>query len=557
MFRGLSEQLLERLASQLHEVSVPAGAWIMRQGESGDGMFIVTSGRVEVVDEGPPEVLLRPLRRGDIFGELALLGLGTRSASARARRDSELFKLARVDFESLIERAPAFAVGLVRAMGAQLAESRSRVAVHGLPRTLAVVGLDRAARSNEVAERLTEALARHGSVAVLREGSLSAIDQAVRDAERVVLRGGNEPGEAWTDLCLREGDLVLAVSSTGRPDSRWAAEAHVLRGCELLVLGAPLADGVHEMIQPREVQAIAEVSRLGDTLEATARRLAGQSLGVVLSGGGARAFAHVGVLDELRRAGVRFDRIAGTSLGALLAAAAACGFPPSEMYEQLERYFVKVNPSNDWALPVYSLIRGSKTRRLVHEGFSGRKIEELDRRFFCVSCDLVAREVVVHRAGPVADAVYSSLAIPGVFPPVATADGRLLVDGGVLDNLPVATMASRAEGPVIAVDVTGRPGRQDLVQGSRFARFARPVRRALTGSEAEIPRLGETLVRAVTVGSIDTAAAARKHAEVVITPAVEGVGLMDWKALARMQELGRAAARAALAGPEMANLLGI
>jgi NTE family protein len=140
---------------------------------------------------------------------------------------------------------------------------------------------------------------------------------------------------------------------------------------------------------------------------------------------------------------------------------------------------------------------------------------------------------------------------------VATADGRLLVDGGVLDNLPVETMASRGEGPVIAVDVTGRAGRRDLVQGARFARLARPLRRALTGSEVEIPRLGETLVRAVTVGSIDTAAAARKHADVVITPAVEGVGLMDWKALARMQELGRAAARAALAGPEMANLLGI
>jgi predicted acylesterase/phospholipase RssA len=105
-----------------------------------------------------------------------------------------------------------------------------------------------------------------------------------------------------------------------------------------------------------------------------------------------------------------------------------------------------------------------------------------------VSCDLIAREAVLHRTGTVVDAVYPSLAIPGVFPPVATPDGRLLVDGGVLDNLPVATMARTGEGPVIAVDVTGRKGQFKRAQRPGLARLGRPVRRALTGSEAEIPR---------------------------------------------------------------------
>ena len=100
----------------------------------------------------------------------------------------------------------------------------------------------------------------------------------------------------------------------------------------------------------------------------------------------------------------------------------------------------------------------SRLRRLLHDALGDRRIEQLPMRFFCLSCDLIAREAVLHRTGPVADAVYASAAIPGVFPPVATTDGRLLVDGGVLDNLPVATMARTGEGPVIAVDVTGRMG---------------------------------------------------------------------------------------------------
>jgi predicted acylesterase/phospholipase RssA len=134
-----------------------------------------------------------------------------------------------------------------------------------------------------------------------------------------------------------------------------------------------------------------------------------------------------------------------------------------------------------------------------------------------------------------------------VFPPVATDDGRLLVDGGVLDNLPVETMARTGEGPVIAVDVTGRTSQLPRAPRPGIGRLGRPLRRALTGGETAIPRLGETIVRTLTVGSVDTVAAARLHADLVISPRVEGVGLLEWKALDRVRELGRQAAREALA----------
>jgi predicted acylesterase/phospholipase RssA len=261
-------------------------------------------------------------------------------------------------------------------------------------------------------------------------------------------------------------------------------------------------------------------------------------------------------VEELREAGLQFDRVAGVSLGSLIAAMMAAGFSTGETYEVFQHGFVDTNPSNDFVPPVYSLIRGAKTRRLLHEVFGTRRIEELPLRFFCMSCDLVAREAVSHRTGPVADAVYSSLAIPGVFPPVAS-DGRLLVDGGVLDNLPVAAMARTGEGPVIAVDATGRTGTLERRQRPAGARLGRLVRRILTGSEAEIPRLRETILRTMTVGSIDTVAAARLHSDLVITPHVEQIGLMDWKALPRVVELGRRAAREALqANPELLSRLG-
>jgi predicted acylesterase/phospholipase RssA/CRP-like cAMP-binding protein len=542
---GLSDELLERLASQVEEVHVSAGEWIFHEGDEADGVFIVRSGRVEVLDEGPPETIIRILRRGDVVGELALLREGTRSASVRARRDAELLALGRAPFEALIQEAPSFALGLTRTMGAQLAASRMAMAVATLPHTIAVVGLDELAPAADVAERLADALGAHGSVARLSDGELSNIDQAERNVDRVVLRCGNSPGSDWTELCVREAHVIVAVS-TGSPAREWRERATALQGCELLILGAAVAEEVLDALQPRQVQVVLDRADDSGAIEALGRRLAGRSLGLVLSGGGARALAHLGVLAELREAGLRFDRVAGVSLGSLVAAATAAGFTTEHMQEVFERGTVKSNPTNDFAPPAYSLLRGSKARRLLYEAYGARRIEELPLRFFCVSCDLVGREAVVHRVGSLVDAVYPSMAIPGVFPPVATEDGRLLVDGGVLDNLPVGTMARTGEGPIIAVDVTGhmgnfkRPGRPGL------ERMRRSTRRVLTGHEAQIPHLGETIVRTVTVGSIDTVAAARLHADLVITPDVDGIGLLDWKAFPRVVEIGRRAAHQAL-----------
>jgi NTE family protein len=549
---NLNDRQRARLVAQGREVTVAPGRWLMRQGQEADTMYLIRSGRLEVVHEGPPETVIRTMRRGDVVGELALLHPGCRTASVRARRETVLLELSRRQFEALIEDEPSFALALARAVGAQLAVSHAPLSTAPTPRTIAVVRLDAAAPGPHAVREFADGLAAAGGLITLepRRGYtqadlLTAIDRAEQDGERVLLlTGEGAETQAWNELCLREAEVVLALTS-GVPDRRWLGRDARLHGCELLAAGAMVSEEAVSALQPRELQVVSDPGRLSASLQATARRLSGRAVGVVLSGGGVRAAAHMGVLEELLAAGLQIDRIGGVSSGAAIAAGIAAGWKIDDLYQMLHESLVSRKAAADYAVPAYALLRGQRARQVLQALAGSVRVEELPIRYFSVSCDLVSREPVVHRRGLLVDAVYASLAIPGILPPVATEDGRLLVDGGVLDNLPVETMAGTGEGPVIASDVTSQPAA--LRSRERRPRTARSwLRRGLTGSAATLPKLSETILRTVTVGSADTIAAVRRHADLVIAPEVAGVGMMDWKRFDEMRELGRLAARRVL-----------
>jgi hypothetical protein len=190
-------------------------------------------------------------------------------------------------------------------------------------------------------------------------------------------------------------------------------------GADLVLTGAPASREQRQhweaALQPRSTHVV----RSGDTtgLRPLAARLAGRSIGLVVGGGGARAFAAIGVLEGLEAAGVVVDRFAGTSVGACIAGLAAAGLDAAAVDANLYENFVRKNPINDYTLPTKGLVRGRRTSTLMTQGMQGLVIEELPHEFRCVSVDLVNRRKVVHRSGPLAEAVLCSLRLPGLYPP--------------------------------------------------------------------------------------------------------------------------------------------
>jgi predicted acylesterase/phospholipase RssA len=270
---------------------------------------------------------------------------------------------------------------------------------------------------------------------------------------------------------------------------------------------------------------------LASGLRALTDRLAGASLGLALGGGGARAFAHVGLLRELADSGLHVDRVSGSSIGAVIAALHATGLDGADLEEVCYAEWVRRQPFSDWRLPAQSLAKGRRVRAAMVRVFGADAVfEGLPHQLHMVSTDLVSRTRQVHRRGGLVSAVEASVRLPVLFAPIPDDSGRLLVDGGVLDNLPVDLLTERDEGPVVAVNIAMGGG------GGGQARTGAP----------RVPALGETLLRTMMIGSGGAVAAARAQGAWVVTPPTLGVGLLEFHQLDRMVQAGRAAARALL-----------
>ncbi len=523
IFAGLSQETLNALEGSASRRRILAGETLFRQGEAADEMFVVARGRLQVVIDGQDgETVLNELGPGAAVGELALLTGASRSASVHAIRDSELIVLPGSSFARQLTRDPALAAGIARMLASQL-QTRGGLPLQESPPTLFVVrGLGTDVPVVAFAGSLAAALEAFGSIVTLSGGTAEDIEAAEARYARVVLLDDGRD-QAWSQTCGRQADRTLLVAIAGSVVAGPQPEA------ELVLLGPFAGEDLRRLLDtvgPRAYHRLASTELSDPGIGRLARRLVRRSLGVVLSGGGARGFAHIGVLEVLEAEGITVDRYGGCSMGALIAAMAAAGWSPAMIRDRCHEELVRRSPFNDYTVPRFALIRSRKAQRMLDRMFGEMTIEELARPLFTVSADLLSSRIVVHRRGSVLEAVGASMSIPGLAAPISRG-GRLLVDGGVLNNLPVDAMVETGEGPVLAVDV---------------------IRRVTHAGEGEpaVPSIMETLSRATVLGSVERAEANRSLATMVVTPDVQDVPLRDFRALDRAIEAGRRAAAVAL-----------
>lgn len=510
-------------------VELQAGDWLFHAGDEGDAMYIVVQGRLEV---HIGERVVAQLGPGDIVGELALLTGQPRSASLRARRDSRLLELDKDRFDEVALLEPKVPLAVARTLARRLQRVEAPALETDPARVLAIVGAEGQVPLAAVSASLVSALGVH--LRTIDPGRIDAegLERAEEQFDRVVLTASDEDLE-WRDFCVRVADRVIVVARPDHPPTR--SVIGLPRGTDLVMAGTPPRSVVtawYDALDPVSMHVLDPAQTVDDSLRALAARLLGRSVGLVLSGGGARAMCHLGVIEVLQEAKIHVDRIAGTSAGALLGALYATGYDANELDAVIYEEFVRHNPHGDYTFPRYSLTRGQKTQAGLIRHFGDVVIEELPREFRCASVDLLRRELIIHRRGSIVDAVMASLRLPGLYSPYRI--GNVLhVDGGVMDNVPVDALAGVPEGIIVAVAVNLGATSPD--------------------NAPEMPGIRDTMMRAMLVSSHQSAEQSLARADVVIRPQADAVGLLEWHQIDVVREAGREAALAAL--PKIKQLL--
>jgi NTE family protein len=536
---------LSAFGAGLQRKFLPGGQILFRENEIADSLYIVLSGCLGVVVRGSNghDILVARVAAGETVGEMGLLGGGVRSATVEALRDTELLKLDKGSYEDLLLRDPKSIHALISLLARRLRETTRPNNGTTLPiRTVAVVPLGLDVDHRRVANDLHRKFSSDGQRALLLD-CMSAEQStswfhAAETGNDITFYCAEPADQQWTNLCLRQADRVLFVASATSVFATppWlAGQIQTLRrSADLVLLHDGPRSGVQSLVHWRAhlpVDLICHVRRGNpNDIARLARLLRGNAITLVLSAGGARGFAHLGVIRALREAHVPIDLIGGCSMGSIVGATVGLEWDDLEIKERLRHSFVNTNPVNDYTLPFLSLIKGRKVAHLLEQNFGSLRIEDLWRPFFCVSTNLTTGTLAVHRDGPLVDALRASISIPGLLPPVMI--GRdAHVDGGVMNWLPVDVSGAK-RGTIIAVDVASDPALVSFEECNRFQtwRFLRRRRK--------LPPIVAVLLRAATVSGDSLTRMAHARADILFKPPLEDVDILDWQACDRAIDAG-------------------
>lgn len=546
LLRDLPEAVFDQLLDALDWIQLPGGTELFSINEAADALYVVLSGSLGAFKPDPSGrmVQIGQIGPGETVGENALILDQPRGATVRALRDSELMRLPRTAFETFVRADPLAMLKLIR-FSLKRQDGAFNSARLNLPRTFALVPHATSGKAKQFAREISEAAKSYGSCLLIEQsmaqGKTASWFSEMEAAHRVVFYFADDHASEWTSLCLRQADALVLIADGDDAPSPWPAlsaksDKNNLRRPEHMVLTW------HREVRQGQAAAWCKFKPTAklwhvrwdrDILRLT-RHLLGEATALVLSGGGARGFAHLGIVKALREASVPIDAVGGTSIGAIMGAGVAHEWSFEEMRERYFRTFVRSNPLGDYTLPLVSLVAGRRVTKRLQDEFGHADIEDLAIPFFCVSANLSLGVAQVHRAGKLWRWLRASISIPGVLPPVLS-DAEVFVDGGVINNLPVDVMAATHRGPIISVDV----GTERALK-SQFNEFDLPPWWRLIGQtrRRERPGILGVLLRSGMVNSGAAGEAAARASTLLLKPPLASVEMLDWKSFDRAIEIG-------------------
>jgi NTE family protein len=556
IFHGLDPDERAKLAAELETINLRRGEVLVRQGEAADALYVVVTGRFTVTLNGRRQIVAE-IGPGQPIGEIAFLAGGTRTATVTALRDSAVLRLGREEFDALVARNPSILHTLTVTLARRVAGANVSAPPppDPRPRTIALIRAGGSELPGEFIERLAQVFRRsHGTLFVRAETAADTLppDTRLESAEATqalnalessydyVLYLAEHDLTAWSEKAIRQADLVLSIGwhdADPAPNAleRLAAELLPADGRRLVLLHPTRTaiSGTARWLTGRSIAMHHHVAldEPGD-MERLYRFINGTALGLVACGGGAYCAAHIGLYKAMLESGLTFDIMGGASGGGAMTAAFAMGVSPDAADRAIHDIFVTNKAMRRYTWPRYSLLDHTHFDRQLANHFAGVDIEDLWIPYFAISTNLSTHDLHRHRQGDLWSAVRATGSIPVLLPPFYTQDGHMLVDGAIMDNVPVRLMHELKSGPNVVVsfqpplrelfevDYGALPGRGQLLKW-----LVTPFRR---GALPAAPGMGSVLMRAMMANRQDYERHLRPDDLLLVPPIPPDMGILDW-----------------------------
>ncbi len=509
IFGKLSNNQRAEIWSRARLHALLRGEVLFRQNTPSSSVYVVVSGRFEVWVEGRADPITE-IGVGEPIGEMGFFSGEPRTGTIIAARDSMVLELDRPSFDEAARRVPAIYETVLRALAHRLADNIARlpsVKRVAATRTVAVIAGGPTRIPPAFFDHLERVVGQGGKGLVLRQAfvdalfpgtalddpSVSSWLNAIENEYDLIAYVADAALTDWTRKAIRQADQVLIVvegsaSDALNPVEAFAFETHPPARRRLVRLHerrSGAVAGTADWLRGRDVAMHHHVALTDEAdIRSLHRFLTGRALGFVGAGGGGFGPAHIGVYKAFADRGISFDILGGTSAGAAVLGGLAIGLTPEEVDRGVHDVFVTSRGFKRYTFPRYALLDHLHFDDALQRQFKGIAIEDTWRPYFAVAAvlDGTMQGPYLMRRGPLWRAVRASVSLPAVLPPMFTDDGRLLVDGGVIDNIPLRPMKALKTGPNLVVHFGMREVQRFEIDYASIPGRWRLMRRMLTSS---------------------------------------------------------------------------
>ncbi len=487
LFGSLSSGEIKAIEKNAERVTITRGKTLFHQGEQTDAFYILLNDHlgVSIKDGAKKAVMVNQIYSGESVGEISLITDGIHSATVYAMRNSELVKFSKTAFHRFLKMYPELSTQIMQMIVRRLHRAQRATKRKKSCAIIAVAPVNPEAPMGEFTKRLITALSAQGSMLHVNSKSLdtfletpgiSQISEQDHNMIRVatwfnlqeekyrfIICETDNSVSNWTKHCLSLAEHVVLIGSASSDSGLGEIESKLIyheqkeQGVRYTLIllhpnGHNLPAGTKKWLEKRPISMHHHI-RMDNNADfhRVARFISEREIGLALSGGGARGFAHIGAFRAFEESETPVDIIGGVSMGSLVGAFYAMGWSYETMVGMCN--FSASDMIFDLTLPFSSILSGKKFVKALEDHFGDTQIEDLWLPYFCVSTNLTRAETKTHRTGPLWEALQASNAAPGIFPPVVL-DKELHVDGCLLSNLPATEMRELCNGAVVGIDVT-------------------------------------------------------------------------------------------------------